>query len=103
MVIELKRFDIQEHIKTPERQAGYLEAQLEDGSIDDIIAAIGDIARARGTTEFARASGISRETIYKQFRPGGNPRLNTIVKAMSALGIKLRISATWEQEQAKSA
>lgn len=92
MAIETKRFDIQDYIKTDAEQAGYLDAALEDGDPTLIAAAIGDIARARGATRFARESGLSRETIYKVFRPGGNPKLDTLSKAVKVLGFRLSLA-----------
>jgi probable addiction module antidote protein len=65
MTIETTRFDIQNHLKTREEQISYLEAVLEDGDSELIAAAIGDIARAHGATQFAKETGLSRETIYK--------------------------------------
>lgn len=103
MAVKLTKWDIQDYIKTPKDQAEYLEAVLEDGDLTLLAAALGDIARARGASKMAEKSQISRQTIYKQLRAGGNPSLDTITKLTAALGIKLRISATWEQEQAKSA
>ena len=50
-----------------------------------------DIARARGVTVFAQETGLSRETIYKAFRPGGNPTLDTLAKATKALGLRLAV------------
>ena len=92
MPLETKRFDIHDYIKTDQAQAGYLDAALEDGDPTLIAAAIGDIARARGASEFARESGLSRETIYKVFRPGGNPKLETIAKAVKVLGYRLTLA-----------
>jgi probable addiction module antidote protein len=92
MALETKRFDIQDFIKTDQTQIGYLDAALEDGDPALIAAAIGDIARARGASEFARESGLSRETIYKVFRPGGNPKLETIAKAIKVLGFRLALT-----------
>jgi probable addiction module antidote protein len=92
MALETVRFDIQHFLKTPEDQAGILEAALEDGDPDLIATIIGDIARARGASQFARESGLSRETIYKNFRPGGNPTLGTLAKAMKPLGLRLSIT-----------
>lgn len=92
MTLETKRFDIQDHIKTTQTQAGYLDAVLEDGDPALIAAAIGDIARARGASQFARESGLSRETIYKVFKPGGNPKLDTLAKAIKVLGFRLTLT-----------
>ena len=93
MGLKTTRFDVQNHLRTGEDQAGYLEAAIEDGDASLIAAAIGDVARARGATKFARETGLSREALYKTFRPGGNPRLDTIVKAMRALGLRLVLTA----------
>jgi len=93
MPIETTRFDVQEHLKTHEDQIAYLEAVLEDGDPTLIAAALGDVARARGASEFARETGLSRETIYKTLKPGGNPTLETLTKALRALGVRLTLTA----------
>ncbi|GGC67933.1 addiction module antidote protein [Chelatococcus reniformis] len=85
----LPRLDIQDHIKTPEDQVRYLEAALEDGDPEGTAIALGDIAKARGVTNIAKEAGLSRETIYKAFKPGGNPTLETLTKTVKVLGLRL--------------
>jgi probable addiction module antidote protein len=92
MPIETTRFDIQAHIATREDQVAYLEAVLEDGDPSLIAAALGDIAHAHGASQFSRETGLSRGTIYKALRPGGNPTLETMTKAVKALGMKLSLT-----------
>ena len=94
MTSESRVFDIQNYIATPEEQTDYLAAAFEDGDPALIAAALGDIARARGVTAFAKESGISREAVYKGLRPGGNPTLATLAKAAKALGFKLALVKT---------
>jgi probable addiction module antidote protein len=72
---------------------GYLDATFEDGDPALIAAALGDVARARGVTEIAREAGISREAMYKAFRPEGNPTLDTLARVIRALGLKLTVRA----------
>lgn len=86
-------FEIRSYLTTREEQAAYIEAALEEGDPSFIAAALGDIARARGVTTFAAESGLSREAIYKAFRPGGNPTLETLSKATKALGLRLSVVA----------
>jgi probable addiction module antidote protein len=93
MGLETIPFTIQDHIKTIEDQTAYLESVLEDGGPDDIAAAIGHIARARGVAVFAAEAGLSREAVYKAFKPGGNPTLETLTKAVGALGLRLTVAA----------
>ena len=93
MTLETTRFDVQAYLTTPEERAAYVEAALETDDPSFIAAALGDIAKARGITAFAAETGVSRETIYKTFREGGNPTLATLAKVTKALGLKLSVSA----------
>ncbi len=87
------KFDVQEHLKTKKARIAYLKAVLEDGDSDLLAAALGDIARSIGTTRFANDTGLSRETIYKSLRQGGNPTLDTLAKSIKVLGLKLALTA----------
>ena len=91
-MIETRPFDVQNYLATPEDRAAYLEAVLEDGDPSLIAAGLGEIARAIGVTEFARQTGLSRETIYKGFVLGGNPTLDTLAKTTKALGLRLTVA-----------
>jgi probable addiction module antidote protein len=91
MATKTTAFDAADYLNSPEIQAEYLRAALEDGDTNTIAMVLGDIARARGASQFAKDSGLSRETIYKAFRNGGNPTLDTLAKAIKALGCRLTI------------
>lgn len=91
MATKTTAFDAADYLNSPEMQAEYLRAALEDGNTNTIAIVLGDIARARGASQFAKDSGLSRETIYKAFRNGGNPTLDTLAKAIKALGCRLTI------------
>src|SRR5215472_3856478 len=93
MALETLPWDPTEHLKTAEDVREYLEAAFEDGDPALIAAALGDVARARGMTEIAREAGISREAMYKAFRPEGNPTLDTLARVVKALGLKLTVRA----------
>ncbi len=88
------RYDVAEHLRTPEDMAAYLEACLEEahGDAAFIAKALGDIARAKGMTQVARDTGLSRESLYKALTPGAKPRYDTILKLLHALGVKLSAS-----------
>ena len=85
----LKRWDIQEYLETPEDIVHYLEAVFEDGDPKLIAAALGDIARARGMTEVARKAGVTREALYKALSENGDPKLATLIGVFKALGLRL--------------
>jgi len=86
-------WDAADHLETEEDQLLYLEAALEEGDAPLIAAALGDIARARGMAEVARKAGLGRESLYKALSVDGNPRLDTILKVMRALGLRLHAKA----------
>lgn len=89
------RYDVAEHLRTPEEMAAYLEACLEeaDGDAAFIAKALGDIARARGMTQVARDAGLSRESLYKALSGERSPGFDTILKVVNALGLKLHAEA----------
>ena len=86
------RYDVAEHLRTPKEMAAYLESVLEESNADPsmVAKAIGDIARARGMSQVAKDSGLSRESLYKALSGERSPGIDTILKVISALGIKLR-------------
>lgn len=86
---DLPDFDMAEHLKTDEDVANYLTLVLEENDSAELTHALGTIARARGMTEVARASGLTREALYKALRPTSHPRFDTIAKVCAALGVKL--------------
>ena len=87
-------WDVAEHLRTPEEMAAYLEACIEEahGDAAFIAKALGDIARAQGMTQVARDSGLSRESLYKALSGERSPSFDTILKVVSALGLKLSAS-----------
>jgi probable addiction module antidote protein len=89
------RYDVTEHLRTPEEMAAYLEACLEEANGDAafIAKALGDIARAKGMSQVAREAGLSRESLYKALSGDRVPTFDTILKVISALGLKLHAKA----------
>src|SRR5437868_7809924 len=90
--ISTSRYDVAEHLRTPKEMAAYLEACLEeaDGDAAFIAKALGDIARAKGMTQVARETGLSRESLYKALSGDRSPSFDTILKVIQALGLRLR-------------
>ncbi len=85
------RYDVAEHLRTPEEMAAYLEACLEEANGDAafVVKALGDIARAKGMTQVARDAGLSRESLYKALSGERKPDFAIILKVIEALGLKL--------------
>ena len=85
------RYDVAEHLRTPEEMAAYFEACLEEADGDGafIAKALGDIARAKGMSQVARDAGLSLEILSKALSGERSPSFDTILKVIGALGLKL--------------
>ena len=88
-------YDVSEHLRTPDEMAAYLEACIEEANGDTayIAKALGDIARARGMSQVASDSGLSRESLYKALSGERSPNFDTILKVIKALGLELHAKA----------
>jgi len=71
--------------------AQYLNTVLEEGSEDQIITAIGHIAKAIGMSKIAEETGMSRPSLYKALSEGARPQFSTIVKVLNAVGAELKV------------
>ena len=85
-------YDAAEFLDTDEDIVAYLNAALEDGDPSLVSAALGDVARARGMTQLAHETGITRDGLYKALSPSGNPSFATVQKVVRALGYKLDVA-----------
>ncbi len=88
-VNELPEFDAVPYLNNEKAIAAYLTDILEANDAALLAAALGDIARARGMAEIAKAAGITREALYKALRPGSAPRFDTVNRVCAALGVRL--------------
>ena len=86
---ELPDFDAAPYLDSDEAIAAYLTDILAANDSALLAAALGDIARARGMSEIAKASGITREALYKALRPDAQPHFDTVNRVCAALGVKL--------------
>jgi len=93
MPLETTKFDIQDYLKTPEQQAAYIEAALEENDPAFLSKALGDVARARGMTQVAKDAGVTREALYRALSEKGDPRLSTLMGTLHALGLRLHVAA----------
>jgi probable addiction module antidote protein len=92
-VSELPTFDMAEQLQTSEDIVNYLSAVIEDGDPALFVAALGDIAKARGMSQIAKDAGLAREALYKAGRPNAHPRFDNISRVCGALGLRLHTRA----------
>ena len=84
-------YNVAKQLRTPKDMAAYLDAWLAEAPDDvaGIARALGDIARAKGMSQVARDTGLSRESLYRALSEGGNPSFATVLKVTKALGVRL--------------
>lgn len=87
---DLSDFDISQYLDDKEIIAEYLTQVLEDGDMDELISAIGYIAKAKGISQISKDTGLGRESLYKTFSKGSKPRFDTVIKVLNSLGIHLK-------------
>ncbi|HMK79714.1 MAG TPA: addiction module antidote protein [Xanthobacteraceae bacterium] len=92
MALKTTRWDASEFLDSDESIAAYLNAAFEEGDPGLIAASIGHVAKAKGMSQIARETGLSRENLYRALGDGGNPELSTMTKVMRALGMRIQIA-----------
>ena len=71
----------------------YLNAALEDGDPAVLLEALRNVAQARGGVgALAKAAGVSRESLYRTLSRRGNPKIDTLLALLRALGLELTIN-----------
>lgn len=90
--MDTSRFDIADYLDNNEMIAEYLNTVLEEGDTDDVITAIGHIAKAIGMTKIAEETGLSRPSLYKALSDGAKPQFATVMKVLKAIGGQIQIN-----------
>jgi probable addiction module antidote protein len=90
--METSKFDIADYLDNNEMIAEYLNEVLENGNENDLINAIGNVAKAIGMTKIAEKSGLSRPSLYKALSDGAKPQFSTIMKVLRAVGGQVTVN-----------
>ena len=90
--IKPRPFDMANYLGDEEDVTEYLRQVLEDGDPALLAAALGDIAKARGMSQLARDTGLSRESLYKSLSGERAPSSDTLFKVLHAMGFKLSLA-----------
>ena len=69
----------------------YLKAALEENDPEFFVKAVGNVARARGMTAISEETQLGRTGLYKALSVDRDPRIDTVMKVLDALGIRLTV------------
>ena len=83
-------FDAAKYIIEPEDVVDLLNDAFESGHLEYITRALGVAARSKGMTKLSSETGVNRQALYSALGAGGNPTLETLLKVVSALGVRLK-------------
>jgi probable addiction module antidote protein len=89
MALKTRKFDVAAFLETNEDMALYLSEALGTGDAAYVAHALGVVARKRGMSSLAKATGLGRESLYKALSSDGNPELATVLRIIDALGLRL--------------
>ena len=89
MTEKLTTFDPAEHLQSDQAIADFMAAAFATNDPAYVAHALGVVARAKGMTQIASQTGLSRKQLYRSFSAEGNPTLRTTLAVMKALGIEL--------------
>ena len=87
--LEINSFDAAEYLKDEESIAAFLNASREMNDPAVLLNALSTVARARSMSQLAEASGLGRESRYKALKPGAQPRYDTVMRVIHALGLEM--------------
>jgi probable addiction module antidote protein len=79
-------WDVVDHLNSDEEIVGYLNAVLEEDDQELLLAALGDVARARGMTQVSRDTGLGRESLYRPCRCKATPNSRRCRRSSGLLG-----------------
>jgi probable addiction module antidote protein len=96
--LKTQPFDPAAYLDDAESLAAYMSEALATEDPAFIADALGVVARARGMSEIARESGLSRESLYRALSPDGNPEFNTILRVVRSLGLRLSTTPIEERK-----
>ncbi|MCB9244959.1 MAG: putative addiction module antidote protein [Flavobacteriales bacterium] len=89
--MKVSKFDIAEYLDDEEMLLEYLNIVLEEGNSQEIITALGHVAKAIGMSKIAEQTGLSRPSLYKALSENAKPQFDTILKVLRAVGENIRI------------
>ncbi|WP_394892780.1 addiction module antidote protein [Mesorhizobium sp. AaZ16] len=98
MALETTKWDAADYLDSPETIAAYIEAALEDGDPALITITLGSVARAKGMSEIAKKTGVTREGLYKALSADGDPKLTTFLSVIKSLGLRLSVKPANEAD-----
>jgi probable addiction module antidote protein len=98
--LKTRPFDPANYLDNDEAIAAYMEEAMKTNDPAFIVDALGVCARARGMSEIASSTGLSRENLYRSLSVDGNPEYATVMKVTEALGLRFTVKRVAKKKRA---
>ncbi len=99
-MVKVSKFDAADYLKSPAAIAAYLTEAFESNDPAYILSALDTVARAKGMTNVAKETGLTRESLYKSLGGQSKPEFDTIRRVMNAFGVKLVVEPIEDEKVA---
>ena len=76
----------------PSEAASYLNAALEEGTVEGFLLALRDVAEAKGMARLSNKAHLNRESLYRMLSHHGNPQLSSLSSILNTMGLRLAIA-----------
>jgi probable addiction module antidote protein len=86
-----KAFDPKKYRDNPTMISEYLNHSLATDDLSAVLAAMAAVVKAQNVLALSEDAAISRETFYRALWKNGDPKLGTILKIFSSLGVSLAV------------
>lgn len=100
---QITEWNVLDYLRTEKDIANYLQAALEENDVEFFLVALGDVAKARSINKIAKEIGVGRESLYKSLSGTRRPNVETVFKAIDALGLKVNFVPKNSNQQLKAA
>ena len=94
--MKITDFDPADYLTTKEAMIEYLnealKTSIEDNTPEHFMEALGNVTRAQGIANAAKATDLNREHLYRSLSKKGNPTFSTIIKLIKFLGLEINIT-----------
>ena len=85
------KWDSSEFLESSDDIRAYLNAAVEEDDPALLYVALNNVARAKGMSQLARETGISRDGLYKALSADGNPSFATVSRILRVLGLRFDV------------
>jgi len=79
------------YLQDPQEAAAYLEAAMEDGTTEEFLLALRNVAEAKGILTISKEIHLNSEKLSKMLSSNGNPKLSSLVAVLKTMGLRLSI------------